>query len=82
VQPKAERRAREEDPGPPLADVESVRQLVDFLLSCLEPRTRAVVQALMREQQLGFRPKTGAIGGILPQPVDFFGVVENDDPSQ
>ncbi len=57
-------------PDSAIADVQTVRRFVEFILSCLDPRAKAVVQKLMAEQLLGFRPKTGTIGAILPTPVD------------
>ena len=56
--------------APTIADVKSVRRFVEFILSCLDPRAKAVIQQLMAEQLLGYRPKTGTIGAILPTPVD------------
>ena len=53
-------------------DVKVVQKFIDFLLSRLKPEIRGGVAQMLNEQQLGYRPKTKAIGVILPQArVDF-----------
>jgi hypothetical protein len=54
-------------PAEVLKDVQVVRTFVDFLVSRLHPRIREFISQLLNEQQLGYRPKTGTIGAILPR---------------
>lgn len=55
-----------------LADVVVVRRFVAFLLSRIEPQSRAVVMQAMDELQLGFRRDTATIGVILPPATAVF----------
>ncbi len=67
-------------PGDVLKDIETVRRFVDFLLSRLRPEIRGPITQFLDEQQLGYRPKTGTIGVILPRAyVDIIPILDSED---
>lgn len=60
-------------PDAAIRDWEAARGFVALLLTKLDARVRDGVEQAFGQQQLGYRPKTGSIGVILPQArVSFF----------
>lgn len=61
-------------------EVKVVRDLVDYINSCLEPQVKKQMEMIAQRRDLGFNKKTGRIGILFADHlVDFYTVMETND---
>ncbi|MEY3664273.1 MAG: hypothetical protein RLZZ153_455 [Pseudomonadota bacterium] len=61
-------------------EVKVVRDLVDYINSCLKPQVKKHMEMLAQRRDLGFNKKTGRIGILFADHLaDFYTVMETND---
>lgn len=54
------------------SDLSIVMNLIDYILTCLEPKTRTELEMIMNRRDVGLNKKTGRLGILLPEHIADF----------
>lgn len=69
------------EPDEAQADVKTVAAFIGYLLACLEPESRKMIEVVMYEREPGWRTDTNRIGVLFPPHIaEFF--VGGDEPPE